>query len=119
MAAPSRRDVRTGEDFEPDCPLTRHPPAVSGADLMHPLAVGPAPRILTRCDDRTAELADLSRGVCLVAAPGGAVLVLMIRRVFRSRTAQIFQQSFFDFAASEIWRGCHNCLLQGAMESSF
>lgn len=78
---------------------------------MHPLAVGPAPRILTRCDDCTAELADLSRGVCLVAAPGGAVLILMIRRVFQSRTAQIFQQSFFDFAASEIWRGCHVCLL--------
>ena len=79
---------------------------------MHPLAVGPAPDILTGCDNRTAQLADLSRGVRLVAAPRGAVLVLVTHSVFQPRAAQIFQHSLFNFAASEIWRGCHVCLLQ-------
>ena len=86
---------------------------------MHPLAVGPAPHILAGCDDRTAPLAGLSRSVCLILAPRGADLVLVIYRVFLLRTAQIFQQSLFDVAASEIRRGCQTCLLQGAMESSF
>ena len=56
-------------------------PLCQGADLMHPLAVGPASRFLTGCDDRTAQLADLSRGVRLVVAPCGAVFVRVARRV--------------------------------------
>jgi hypothetical protein len=32
--------------------------------------------------------------------------------MFLSQAAQIFQQSLFNFAASEIWRSCHVCLLQ-------
>ena len=79
---------------------------------MHPLAVGPAPHILAGRDDRTAQLADLSRSVRLVVAPHRVVLILVTYGMFLPRAAQIFQQSLFNFAASEIWRSCHVCLLQ-------
>ena len=40
---------------------------------MHPLAVGPAPRILAGCDDLAAHLADPARGVCFVVVQQGVV----------------------------------------------
>src|SRR5215472_5146144 len=64
-----------------------------GADLVHPLTVGPAPHILAWRDDLTTDLADLARGVRLVVAQPRAVLVAHAS-VFR-RAAQVFQQSFF------------------------
>ena len=79
---------------------------MSGADLMHPLAVRPAPHILAGHDDRTAQFADLSRSVRLVVAKR-RVLVLVTHAVFLSWAAEIFQQSLFNFAASEVRRGCH------------
>src|ERR1700687_5283362 len=79
---------------------------------MHPLAVGPAPHILAGRDDRTAPLADHSGRVRLVVAPQGAVLILVSHRVFLPRAAQIFKHALLDFAASEIWRRCHVCLLR-------
>ncbi|MGD0376113.1 MAG: hypothetical protein ABSB01_16175 [Streptosporangiaceae bacterium] len=83
---------------------------------MHPLTVGTASNILAGCDDRTAHLADLARSVRLVVAQQGAVIVLVTHSpVFLPRTAQIFLHSMFNFATSEIWRGCHVCLLLGAM----
>src|SRR6266516_6768859 len=68
----------------------------SGADLVHPLTVGPAPHILAGGDDRTTPLADLTRGVRLVVVQQGAVLVAH-RVVFR-RAAQVFQQAFLNLA---------------------
>ena len=79
---------------------------MSGADLMHPLAVRPAPHILAGRDDRTAQFADFSRGARLVVAKR-RVLVLVNHAVLLWWAAQIFQQSLFDFAASEVRRSCH------------
>ena len=91
--------------------LLRSGSLYQGTDLMHPLAVGPAPYFLAGCDDRTAHLAHFSRRVRLVAAPLRAVLVLVTYDVSLPRSAQVFQQALFDVAASEIRRGCHACLL--------
>ena len=82
-----------------------------GTDLMHPLAIGPAPYFLAGGNNRTAHLAHFSRSVRLVAAPRRAVLVVVTYGVFLPRSAQIFQHSLFNFATSEIRRGCHACLL--------
>ena len=79
---------------------------------MHPLAVGAEPRVLAGCDDRTAAGADLARGVQLVVVPLGFGLVVVRHRVFLVRTAEVFQQSLFDFAASEVWRRCRVDLLR-------
>src|SRR6266516_542199 len=82
-----------------------------GADLVHPLTVGPAPHILAGGDDRTTPLADLTRGVRLVVVQQGAVLVAH-RVVFR-RAAQVFQQAFLNLAPAEIGWGWYVCLPAG------
>src|ERR1019366_9085704 len=83
----------------------------SGAGLVHPLAVGPAPHILARCDDRAAHLADLARSVSLAVAAQGAVGVLMAHDpAFFRRSAQVLLRPLFNFSPAEIRWGCHVCL---------
>jgi hypothetical protein len=78
-----------------------------GADLMHPLTVGPPSHVLATCDERAAPQ-DLARSVCLVVVPQGAVLVLVTHGpVFFRREAQVFLYSLFDFLTSEIRWDCH------------
>src|SRR6266498_812569 len=80
----------------------------SGADLVHPLTVGPAPHILADSDDRTAQRADLAWSVRFVVVPQGAVLIVVTYSlVLLPRHAQILLHSLFNFPASEIWWGCH------------
>ena len=79
---------------------------------MHPLAVSAEPRVLARCDDRTAAGADLAPGMQLVVVPVGSGLVVVRHRVPLLGAAEVLQQSLFDFAASEVWRRCHVDLLR-------
>jgi hypothetical protein len=79
---------------------------------MHPLVVGAKPRVLAGCDDRTAAGADLAPGVRLVVIPLVSRLVLVGYRVCLFGAAEVFQQSLFDFVASEVWRRCHVDLLR-------
>src|SRR6266566_6343132 len=44
-----------------------------GADLVHPLAVGPAPRLLAGGDDRTTPRAGLARGMRFVVVQQGII----------------------------------------------
>jgi hypothetical protein len=83
-----------------------------GAGLVYPLAVGVAPHILAGLDDRTASGAGLAGRVQLVVAEVGSTLVLVRHRVFLVRAAEILQQPFLDFVASEVWRCCHAGLLR-------
>ena len=61
---------------------------------MNPLPVGPAPRVLTGCDDRAAAGTDRTRGVRLIIVPrvprGAGLLLADVLGVFNPRAAQVF-----------------------------
>src|SRR5262249_42512097 len=80
-----------GEGAGPLCrvPLPREQLRSDGADLVHPLTVGPAPHVLADRDDLAAPRADLARSVRLVIAPPGDLIVRVNRCPVLGMTAQI------------------------------
>jgi hypothetical protein len=79
---------------------------------VYPLVVGAAPHVLAGQDDRAAAGAGLAGRVQLVVTEVGSALVLVRHRVCLVRAAEVLQQPFFDFVASEVWRSCHVGLLR-------
>jgi len=79
---------------------------------VYPLVVGAAPHVLAGQDDRAAAGAGLAGRVQLVVTEVGSALVLVRHRVCLVRAAEVLQQPFLDFVASEVWRRCHVGLLR-------